>query len=542
MSFHRLLEFISWFRVIYADRPFWLFVACLIVLTIAGLLRKPLTQVARRASTLTVGLALAAIAIYVAIVIWYFFLPTFFDYAEPTMAAVGWLFAIGQPIYHAPDAAARYSHMYGPLAFMIPGWSLEIFGPGLWQSKLPGLAAGLLSVILVYVLARSSTGSMNAIVLTGLFSIELLMFRNLAFWIRPDSFLLLFVAVGLFATMLSSPIVATLILGLSIGVLLNLKLTGVLYALPAIGLFAARHGVKPLLLVGATALVLVFWPFLLFENVSFTNFRYWTQVSAANGLGFITLRANIEWALFLLVPLVPVLLAAPDSPDAQPRRWGLAGLAAGVVGVVIAGAKPGAGPYHLMPFLPAVFYLLALGIDAVPYQVRRQLACRQGPLVVAVTALMIAICQQTFFLIGSTVTARMDLAGDLTRFADRHPGARLAMGYTEVGERLTFVRPILVFRSGSYPLDGPAVQEYQMSGLTLPVATYQALEGCKTDFWFFPKGAAPFSALNIYPSMQRRLLFPDPFRETFARHYEHGEDTHYFQVWRCRDGARVIDR
>jgi hypothetical protein len=542
MSLPRLLEFISWFRVMYADRPFWLFLACLVALTILGWFRKPLTQLARRSSMPTVVLAFVAIAIYVAIVVWYFFLPTFFDYAEPTMAAVGWLYAIGQPIYHAPDAAVRYAHMYGPLAFMIPGWSLEIFGPGLWQSKVPGIVAGLLSVVLVYTLARSSTGSVNAIALSGLFSIELLIFRNLAFWIRPDAFLLLFVALGLFATTIASPLVASVILGVTIGALLNLKLTGVLYALPAIGLLAARHGARRLPIVGVTSVVMAAWPFLFVENVSFTNFRYWTQVSAANGLGFITLRANIELALFLLLPLAPLLLAASDSPQAKSRGWGLIGLAAGVLGVVIAAAKPGAGPYHLMPFLPAVFYLLALGIDAIPAQVRNQRACRQGMLAIAVTAVVLAICQQTFFLIGSTRTAGMDLAGDLMQFADRHPGARLAMGYTERGERLTFVRPLLVFRGGSYPLDGPAVQEYQMSGLALPESTYQALAECRTDFWFFPKGAEPFSALNIYPSMQRRWLFPDAFRAAFTQSYEHAEDTQYYQVWRCRERARGTDR
>jgi hypothetical protein len=491
---------------------------------------------------LLASLAAAAIAAYAAMALWYLRLPTFYDHAEPTVASIAWLFATGQPIYHAPDAAARYSHMYGPLAFMVPAWCLEIVGTGIAQAKSVGIAAGLLTVLLVYRLARSATGTVNAVMLTGFFALEALMFRNVSFWIRPDALVTLFAAVALLGSSRSNPVAAALVVGAATGVLVNLKLTGVLYALPAIALLAARHGTRRLSLAGIVGIAVLAWPFVAFGNVSFANFRYWTQVSASNGLAFTTLRANLEWAAFLLVPLAPLVLADGDTRLARQRRWGLGGLAAGVAVTVIAASKPGAGSSHVLPFLPAVLYLIALGIDAVPERVRRQSAFRHAAVAVPVVAFVIAFCQQSYFITGATETSRMDLTGDLARFADQHPVARIAMGAGDSGARLTYVRPLLVFRSGFYPIDVPAVQEYQMSGLELPEATLQGLASCRSDFWLVPKGGVPFANTNIYPSTHGVTVFPERFRQMFAQHYERDDDTQYFQVWRCREDRRVTDR
>ena len=78
-----------------------------------------------------------------------------------------------------------------------------------------------------------------------------------------------------------------------------------------------------------------------------------------------------------------------------------------------------------------------------------------------------------------------------------------------------------------------------MSGLELPDATMHALENCGTEYWLFPKDGVPFSATNIYPFMNGRPLFPDAFRQLFVQRYERVDDTQYYQVWRCRQGARA---
>ncbi len=209
----------------------------------------------------------------------------------------------------------------------------------------------------------------------------------------------------------------------------------------------------------------------------------------------------------------------------------------GLIAVVIAASKPGAGPYHVMPFIPAALYLLALHVDAIPARVRFQSAFRCGAPAFTLATILVACCQQMFFIVGSLETAGADLVRDLTRFADAHPTGAIGMGYTAVGERYTYARPVLVFRDGWYLLDAPAVQEFQMSRLPLPAATIEAVADCQAGFWLFPKGSEPFTAPNKYPSQRGRLLFPEDFRRTLFDHYDRTNDTDYFQVWRCRRAA-----
>ena len=105
------------------------------------------------------------------------------------------------------------------------------------------------------------------------------------------------------------------------------------------------------------------------------------------------------------------------------------------------------------------------------------------------------------------------------------------MGFTKQGERLTFARPVLVFRTGSYPLDAPAIQEDQLAGLDLPDATMRAMAECQTEFWLFPKVDAPFTATSIYPFTSGHPLFSATFRDLFATHYHRVDETANFQ--RC---------
>jgi len=109
----------------------------------------------------------------------------FFDNAEPTIPGVAWLFHIARPLYHAADSPERYSHVYGPLAFISHGWILALLGPGIRVSKSRGIAAGVGSLAILYVLLRRVATWRRALVLTGVCALELLLFRHYSYWIRP---------------------------------------------------------------------------------------------------------------------------------------------------------------------------------------------------------------------------------------------------------------------------------------------------------------------------------------------------------------------
>jgi hypothetical protein len=531
MTLEQFVNFVSLFRVKFGNRPFWLFVAVLLICLLISRLRPKSARPGRASAGM--WLAIGAIAVYVAIDIWYLCQEQYYDYAEPTVAAVGWLFNVGRPIYHDFDSAERYSHMYGPMAFMIPGWVMAILGPSITTSKIAGAIAGLISLGAVYRLMRSATGMRTALSLTGLFAVLCLIFRNLSFWIRPDSFQLTAAAVALLAAAIARKSVAAVTLGVATGVLVNLKLTGPLYALPAFAVLMTRCGIPTVAAAAVTSVLVAVAPFALFSNVSLTNYLMWVRVSADNGLGFWTLRQNIEWALFLIAPLSTTLVAHTHGDRAALRRWLLAGLGIAMALVVLAASKPGAGPYHLLPFIPAILYGVALGYDEAKRSDQYHIV-RVGSAAFAIAAALVAFGQITYFFWGATLTRGKELAADIQRFAAAHPAATIAMGYTARDEPFTLPRPILVFRDGSYLLDAPAIQEYQMSGLALPDATVRAITECRVDIWLFAKSAEPFSTPNKYPSSRFVPLFPDVFRSAFFNAYEHVSDTQYFQVWSCR--------
>jgi hypothetical protein len=543
MDSARLLEYVSLFRVSFADRPLWMFLALLAVLSVLPAPRARWASLART-------IALLALIGYVGVMIWYVSKEAYYDFAEPTMACVAWLFDRGRPIYHAFDAPERYSHMYGPLAFMIPGWFLSLAGPSIAASKAVGALAGLFGLAVIYRLARTATATSTttatamtdrgqALILTGLFALVCLMYRNLSFWVRPDSFALLFTSLALLAATWRQRWAAALGVGVCAGVLLNLKLTGPLYALPAIGLLFARFGIASVLLAGVASIAAGAAPFVFFSNVSFTNYVTWVRMSAKNGLLFTVLHQNIEWAMFLLLPLAPTLLVPEPRLDSErPVRWWLyAGLGVGLAGVVVAASKPGAGSYHLMPFWPVIIYAIALHADALRARFQADAALRRCTIAFAGVAILIAALQQIYFIGMTKSTDGLALEADLQRFAAEHAGRSFAMGYSHLGERWTFARAVLVFRSGIYPIDAPAVQEYGMSGLAVPEATIAAVRRCDVNLWLIPKGAKPFEGPNKYPTTNYGPLFPESFIRAFAESYAHTGDTQYFEIWSCRHGV-----
>src|SRR5215470_949107 len=165
-----LLAIVASARATIGDHPFVTFAALAIVGWVISRLRAATTVVPAR---LTLAASIFVIVIYALIAIWYAaIVPSYYDHAEPSVAAIAWLFDRGLPIYHAADAAERYAHIYGPLAFMLPGWLLRLTGPSIVASKLAGVLAAGLSVVAVYRLVRSTTTTpQRALALTALFAL-----------------------------------------------------------------------------------------------------------------------------------------------------------------------------------------------------------------------------------------------------------------------------------------------------------------------------------------------------------------------------------
>jgi hypothetical protein len=357
------------------------------------------------------------------------------------------------------------------------------------------------------------------------------MFEHASFWNRPDSTATLAAAAALLCSVVvRRAILCGLLVGLATGVLINLKITGPLYALPAFALLWAGRGRAALPAAIAAAAVTSAAPFFAYRNVSLGDYALWIRTSGANGLVFSSLRDNVQWALFLMLPLAPAFLEGTR----RPLRPMLIAIGIGMGATVVAASNPGAGPYHLLPFLPAIAYAAAAAHGDLPTPARssRTYRCAAAAFVVSLGAS--AVLQTAYFTWRAGRGPGTAIVADLNGVLERHPGAAIEMGYSSTGEQSTFLRPVLVFRQGRYFLDAPAIQEFQLSGLPWPTATTLALERCDIDVWLIPRGGEPFTLKNRYHSAGYAPLFPLHFRLAFANRYELVASTTYFDVWRCR--------
>jgi hypothetical protein len=532
MSLEHLISLSSLPRHETASHPLVLFVMLFAIVRIPGLgFRNHRSRDAGDARPIPLTLATLSIGLYLALVCWYLTQEQYADPAEPTLAAIGWLFRAGQPIYHALDSPERYSHIYGPMAFIIPSWSLDLFGPGIRASKIPGALSALFGLALVFGMVSRIAGRRQALILTGVLAGLCLMFQHYTFWIRPDSLQFLSAAAALLAAVATTgAIIPGLVLGAATGMLIGLKITGGLYAVPAFALLAAKRRYRTIIVGAVVTCVVAAAPFMLDDHVSFSNYMRWIRISAGNGIELRALRANVEWALFLLMPLLPAARRASAGAEERVLGWSLVG---SMLVVVCAASKPGAGPYHLIPFLPVVIYGKALVRQRDPARGRADANHDAGVAAFLCSIVIVACLQTSYFVWSASRIPGAPVVDDIKRFAERHPSARIEMGYSDVNEALTFVRPVLVFRQGSYLLDAPAIQEYQMSGLELPGATLRAIEECRVNIWLIAKGGQPFLIRNRYPSTGYVPIFDARFRLAFLKAYRRTSSTQFFDVWEC---------
>jgi hypothetical protein len=493
-----------------------------------------------RATTLAVGVAgFAGLLAYPAIAAWYSADPHFFDNAEPTIVSVAWIFEQGAPLYHGVDSAERYSHIYGPMAFMAHGAALKLFGPSIEVSKWLGVLAGFASLGFVFGTVRRCCSTARAAALTGGCALLLLLFRHYTFWTRPDPLQLCCAAMALYFAGARQVRSSVVLVGIASGILWNLKFTGPLYSLPMFALVHRRFGVRAAGLALVTGVLVAVAPFFL-PNVSLINYVGWVRLSGQTGLLLSLLRQNLEWAAFLTLPiLLARLLCGQEVDRASGQREIRGALGLGLTVVVIAASKPGGGPYHLIPFLPVVAYLVAESVQRWPLHVTGSLTAQAA--VAYVLVLIVLGMAQTAQLVTTMLPRRaLHEVDDIRRFLASHPG-RVEMAYGQT-EALSLERPELTFSNNSYLIDQPAIREYQLQGLALPRQTIDAVRHCRVNYWLVPKGERPFSGINSYASVFAQPLYPAALQEAFAATHRLAEETEYYDVWKCTGPGTGNDR
>jgi hypothetical protein len=340
---------------------------------------------------------------------------------------------------------------------------------------------------------------------------------------------MLCVTLGLISTRLSGRLSALLLLGVATGVACDLKISGPVYLGPLFLLAARKHGSAAAIGAAGVAVLVAAAPFVL-PTVSLAHYLEYIKLSARNGLVAGKIRQNLEWAVFLALPVGGAVYAAIASESRPRDRAGFAlaaGLSLAIIGIIA--AKPGGGPYHLLPCVP----VCAFAVLGAPSTAWNRPWLRRLALAFGLTAAIVAVPKQLTFV--ATVSQRQveSAADDLRRFADAHPSRAIEVGYSDTWHD-SDVRPVLVFRTRRYLIDAPAVQEYRLSGLDVPAATLRAIADCRVQYWLIPKGGDVFALPSAYWPSGPSSVFSDAFRRAFLDAYGRSGATTSFNVWECK--------
>lgn len=517
-----------------------------LVLALMVSLSKTVTgAIAARLHVILPVLAVAFVLAYVANAFHYVFYDGFYDHVEPSIVTIVRLLDRGQPVYHELTSASRYSLLYGPNTFIAPWLAVKVFGDSIVSIKLCCAFFTLGSLVLVHAVLRTSVASRLArqaglIYFCGMS----LYFWNMLVWVRSDSQMLFWVALGLFGATRRNGFVSAAVIGAAAGACLNAKLHGVFYFAPIIAVAMKRGGWKHWGVCAATASAVAAAPFLLIPEVSFANYLLWLKMATKHGLGAVPALQVFVKAGYLSMPLALAAVDRLGSLPLEERRkllWAnRARLILAVLGVgalMLAASKNGAGEWHLLPFLPLGAWFLAVLLDSGKAErASLSLGGVAGSAMAALLALGV-INVALALRVASSVQDRSArdpwraAVAEAREIAQRFPGRTVAIGYGSSPSPVTYARTELPLPTG-FVLDSAALMDMRLSRLALPAATLDAFREGVVQVWLVPKGGDPFSMKGGY---RGRDLFGKELQRVFGEHYKKKDAGTYFDVW-CFDG------
>jgi hypothetical protein len=273
-------------------------------------------------------------------------------------------------------------------------------------------------------------------------------------------------------------------------------------------------------------------PFL-FPDVSLLNYIAFLRATLQHGFSGVLLVLNLRFGTVLAMP---VLFLAWRRWRGEPQpclAMGLAYLVSEMV-VCLIGAKNGAGPTHLLPFLPAFVFFLVEAVRAIPFaggEDFRAASLSVGFLAVAV-AYAPSFAANFYSLRGwDRVVDNPAFQREATRLYLDYPAATMGPG-DDASYSLTEYKVIGVFAGGPLTFDPTTWMDLQKGGVPEGVVD-RMLIGCRTPFWIIPKGGPPFTKTSPYDP---DLMFSDRFRALFHDRYSMVRDAIYYTVWACHDG------
>jgi len=538
--------------------PFAFWVPCfLLVLAISHATKRDLQLDRARIIFPAVGLLMVALFAWFNYV--FLFSPVYLghlSHIQPLIADVSWYFATGKPVYHAPDSAEVYNILYGPWLFIFAGWFERVLGPSVFAAKLGGELALGGAMIILFALLRKRAGRGFALTGVGIFAALVMAMDPVEILVRTDAYIVFFVLIGCWAAD-SAAKIAPFIMGLMLGLCVNLKIHGGVYFLP-LAWMAWQTGwrKKELLLALMVALFAAILPFVIFPNISLSNYISTLRVAGGQGINLINLFTNIEWFFLLCLPLGTVVALAwlRDGPATtqklQPFYPVLLLIVVEFLAILPFASKYGSGTWH---FLPLSVMLLFLGADLHAAGIRWvwggtvaatavQAACLSW-LACCLGTGLVRCYQDAGWLRGKTAWAQgveADLHGIIAKYGTSHILLMGVGGDDDYAQ--TFFRSTLVFNGQPIGLEPSALMESEFAGHPSPdfgqfVKTLGQEHPGQKIIWLIPKGATPFTLKSFYAKTEgadygsHDLVFDAQFQNSFRRDFSLLASSQFYDLY-----------
>lgn len=460
----------------------------------------------------------------------------FGEQGEVNFAAVSWLLYNGHPLYTDVASADRYSLQHGPIVYLITGGVMKVLGPTYITAKLSGIIMLLLSLLVSFFWFSKLTSKSIAVCLLGL-EVWILFHWHNSFYIRPDSTMLLCVISSMYIVTTVKHRM-TLILGtaISLGILVNLKIHGILYFVPIMSLLYRRLNIKELFSIGGLALLFGAIPFLL-PQISLENYIIWIRQSVYTEVQDPAATLRNFWSKLLIIAelcLVPISIGVIrniDLRDFYNRNKMLINttlLSLFIVSII--GSKPGSGTNHLMPFMPIYCYILLLLVTdtrdkgslspTIGKNKFREKLCYMIVALVLLSITSSAIGKEIGLLKPIFKYDRTALLQELSSIEALYKGKTMEIGYGEVPNRaVSDCIPLLVFHGNPLLIERVALGDMITIGMPIPPVTIRQIADGKVQVWLIPAGNTPFWG------------FEERFRQAVIENYSLAFRMKFFDVW-----------
>lgn len=463
----------------------------------------------------------------------YLITPNFLDYAEPLMTVMAGNFLAGSDLYNdIRHEESSVSSLYGPLIFLLQALFTTI-SPTVAASKLPGIAAGALSLVISYKIIRKfSVDRCTALFFVTICALFLYSHRHYWFWNRPDSFLILLTSISMMIYY-GNKIRPELFIPVITGIAINLKLHAAIYMMPAAlvyfwGLPGWKAIILTMLRMSAITLLVAAIPFLI-PGISLPRFLENLAFAARHGLdGSIMLESLAYVAAYLAVP--GALYLSIDPEQRRPEDGvALLGLTGASLLMVVASGKPGSGSPHLMPFVPVAMILaarIASGEAIATGRVARFLRLN----LVAAAAAAGPVWAYSVYEIHKwfpDFQRERAIAAEARAFFTAYPGTEMAHAGESFFAPITYHRVQGSFAGNVIRFDIVNLMDLHFAGV-LGGHAAGLLRDCRIPSWIAPRGMPIFAN-----SPHGRPLFDEAFREAFFANYRVQHSGQFFDLWIC---------